>query len=252
MAQAEALVGALKNVLRARGITYAHLATGLKLSEASVKRIFAARNFTLDRFDQICALSGIQISDLIRMIAHESATPSQLSLEQENKLVSDSKLLLIAVHALNHWSLEEIIDAYAFSKAECIHMLARLDKLGIIDLLPNNKIRVRVAPDFTWLPGGPIQQYFRAQLQNDFFRSRFDGAGEKMMMLSGMLSPKSNETIQTHMRRLGAEFSALHHQDLNLPLSERFGTSLILAIRPWSPESFKYFQRGNEDAGPAR
>jgi hypothetical protein len=144
---------------------------------------------------------------------------------------------------LSHWSLEEMIEAYAFTKAECIRLLARLDKLGIIDLLPNNKIRVRVAPNFSWLPGGPIQLYFRAQLQNDFFRSRFDADGEKMIMVSGMLSRTSNTTIQNHMRRLSAEFTELHHQDLNLPLSERFGTSLILAVRPWTPQSFKQFQK---------
>ncbi len=243
MAQATALVNALKNVLKARGVTYAHLAKGLGLSEASIKRVFAAKSFTLGRFDQICTLLGIEISDLARMVSHEAATPSQLTPDQENQLVSDARLLLVAVHTLNHWSLEEIVKAYTFSKTECIRMLARLDKLGIIDLLPNNKIRVRVAPNFTWLPGGPIQQYFRAQLQNDFFRSRFDQSGEKMTMVSGMLSRASNAIIQNHMRRLSAEFSELHHQDLSLPLSERLGTSLIVAVRPWTPESFKNFQR---------
>lgn len=243
MAQAEALVSALKNVLKARGITYAQLAKGLGLSEASVKRVFAAQSFTLERFDQICALLGIEITDLARMVAHESTTPSQLSIDQEKKLVSDAGLLLVAVHALSHWSLDEMVDTYTFSKAECIRMLTSLDKLGIIDLLPNNKIHVRVASNFSWIPGGPIQQYFRAQLQNDFFRARFDQDGEKMIMVSGMLSRASNATIQNHMRRLGAEFSELHHQDLSLPLSERFGTSLILAVRPWTPESFKNFHK---------
>lgn len=246
MAQADALIGALKNVLKARGVTYAKLGKGLGLSEASVKRVFAEKSFTLERFDQVCSLLNIQISDLARMVAHESAAPVQLTQEQESKLVADPRLLLMAVHAVNHWTLEEIIDAFAFTKAECIRLLARLDKLGIIELLPNNKIRVRVAPDFQWLPGGPIQQYFRAQLKNDFFNSRFDGKGERMTMVSGMLSHASNDLIQQHMRRLGAEFSALHHQDLELPLEQRFGTSLIMAVRPWTPETFKALQRNHE------
>lgn len=243
MAQADALINALKNLLKARGMTYAKLGKGLGLSEASVKRVFAEKSFSLERFDQICTLLGIQISDLARMVAHETATPAQLSAEQESKLVSDPRLLLIAVHAVNHWSLEEMLESFALSRAECIRLLTRLDKLGIIDLLPNNKIRVRVAPDFSWLPGGPIQQYFRAQLRNDFFNSHFDGAGEKMNMLSGMLSPASNAIMQQQMRRLAAEFTALHHQDLSLPLAQRDGTSMILAMRPWSPASFKALQK---------
>ena len=243
MAQTAALIDALKRVLRAKGVTYAKLAKGLKLSEASVKRIFADRSFTLERLDRICELVGIEISDLAKMVTHDTGTPERLSSEQEKELVSDPKLLLVAVHALNHWSLEEIIETYALSKAECIRLLARLDRLQIIDLLPNDKIRVRVARNFAWLPDGPIQQYFHAQVQNDFFRSRFSDTGELMLFTSGMLSRNANAAIQARMKRLSAEFSELHQQDLDLPFSERLGTSLLVALRPWAPEGFKKLRR---------
>jgi DNA-binding Xre family transcriptional regulator len=243
VAQTAALVDALKNVLRARGVTYAKLAKAVGLSEASVKRIFAARSFTLERLDHVCAFLGIEISDLAKMVAQQGDSPERLSWDREKELVSDPKLLLVAVHALNHWSFDEIAATYTLPRLECIRLLARLDKLGIIDLLPNNKIRVRVARNFAWLPDGPIQQYFRQQVQSDFFRSRFDEAGELMVFASGMLSRTGNAAIQSRMKRLSAEFSEMHHQDLELPLSQRFGTSLLLALRPWAPESFKRFQR---------
>lgn len=243
MAQTAALVAALKSVLRARGVTYAKLAKGLRLSEASVKRIFAARSFTLERFDQICEFLGIEISDLAKMVAAQGGSPERLSRDQEKELVSDPKLLLVAVHALNHWSFEEIVERFALSKPECIRLLARLDKLEIIDLLPDNKIRVRVARNFAWLPDGPIQQYFQEQVQSNFLRSRFAESGELMVFTTGMLSRVSNAAIQSRMKRLSAEFSELHHEDLELPLSERSGTSLLLALRPWVPESFTKLQR---------
>src|SRR5688500_5899465 len=239
MAQTAAIVGALKEVLKARAITYARIAKGLGLSEASVKRTFAQESFTLERLDQVCALIGIEISDLARMVAHEAASPAQLTREQEQELVCDAKLLLVAVHALNHWTFDEIASTYTFSRAECTRLLARLDRLGVIELLPNNKIRVKVARNFTWLPDGPIQQFFRAQLQNDFFRSRFDGTGELMILANGMLSRASNALLQNRIRRLREEFSEAHHQDLELPLTERFGTSLLMAIRPWTPDTCK-------------
>ena len=243
MAQTPALVDALKDVLKARGITYAKVAKGLGISEASVKRVFAARSFTLKRLDEICGLLGIEITDLAQMVRAERESPVQLSWEQEKQLVSDPKLLLVAVHALNQLSFDEIVEHYRLTKAECIQLLARLDKLGIIELLPNNRIRVRVARDFTWLPDGPIQQYFRAQVQADFFRSRFDAGGELMVFVSGMLSRTSNAALQNRLRQLSAEFSELHRQDLDLPLEQRFGTSLLLALRPWVLESFKKMAR---------
>ena len=43
-----------------------------------------------------------------------------------------------------------------------------------------------MARAFTWLPQGPIQQFFYAQAQADFFRSRFDGEGEVLLFAVGI------------------------------------------------------------------
>jgi transcriptional regulator with XRE-family HTH domain len=243
MAQTNALVEALKQVLKSRSITYAQVARRLRMSEASIKRVFATERFTLDRLDRVCGILGIEITDLAKMVEHEAERVNQLTLEQEREIVADPKLMLVAVHALNHWTLDEIIDHYTVSKTECIRLLARLDRLRIIDLLPNNRIRVIVGRNFSWRPDGPFQRHFRDQLEADFFGSRFDGTGEHLAFVSGMLSRNSNAVIQQHMRRLGAEFTELHNQDMGLPLDERFGTSLLIAMRPWVPEMFRKMQR---------
>jgi transcriptional regulator with XRE-family HTH domain len=243
MAQTQALVGVLKQVLKSRSITYAEIARRLGMSEASVKRVFAKQTFTLDRLDRVCGVLGIEITDLAKMVEHEAERVTQLTLEQEREIVADPKLMLVAVHALNHWALEEIVDRYTISKTECIRLLARLDRLRIIDLLPNNRIRVIVGRNFSWRPDGPFQRHFRDQLEANFFGSRFDSRGEHLAFVSGMLSRNSNAVIQQHMRRLEAEFTELHNQDAGLPLDERFGTSLLVAMRPWIPEMFRKMQK---------
>jgi transcriptional regulator with XRE-family HTH domain len=243
MAQTKALVSALKQVLKSRTITYAQLARRLGMSEASVKRAFAKQRFTLERLDKICGVLGIEISDLAKMVEHEAERVTQLTPDQEREIVADPKLMLVAVHALNHWTFEEIVERYTISKTECIRVLARLDRLRIIDLLPNNRIRVIVGRNFSWRPDGPLQCYFREQLEANFFASRFDGSGEHLAFVSGMLSRNSNAVIQQHMRRLEAEFTELHNQDARLPLDERFGTSLLIAMRPWMPGMFRKMLR---------
>jgi transcriptional regulator with XRE-family HTH domain len=243
MAQTDALVMALKQVLKSRGITYAKLARRLGMSEASIKRVFANQRFTLDRLDKICGLLGIEISDLAKMVEHEAERVTQLTLEQEREIAADPKLMLVAVHALNHWTQKEITERYTISKTECIRILARLDRLRIIELLPNNRIRIIVDRNFSWRPDGPLQRYFREQLEANFFSSRFDASGERLAFVSGMLSRNSNAVIQQHMRRLEAEFTELHNQDADLPLNDRFGTSLLVAMRPWMPETFSKMLR---------
>ena len=101
----------------------------------------------------------------------------------------------------------------------------------------------RVGRNFAWLPDGPFRRHFRAQLEANFFESRFDGRGEHLAFVNGMLSRNSNAVIQHHMRRLEAEFTELHNQDVGLPLEERFGSSIFIAMPPWVPDVFKKLQR---------
>lgn len=70
-------------------------------------------------------------------------------------------------------------------------------------------------------------------------KSTFSGPGEKFEFRSGMLSRASNAIMLKKMDRLVSEFNELHSEDSALPLGERFGSSLMVAFRPWE---FGYFQ----------
>ena len=243
MANAAALVDVLKRELKARGITYAQVARSLGLSEASVKRMFSRREFTLKRLDRICELARSEFSDLTRMLHEEENLVSQLTFEQEREIVSDRKLFLAAVCALNHVTIEQIVGVYDITRAECIQLLARLDRLGFIRLLPNNRIRLMVSPTFSWLPDGPIQRFFNEQAHSEYFRSRFARPHEFMVVMNGMLSRTSSATIVARLKRVVREFSELQREDANLPLAQRSAMSMCVAMRHWELEWFAQLRR---------
>ena len=243
MATSAGLVEVLKRELRSRGITYAHVARELRLSEASVKRMFSRRNFSLKRLDQVCQLANSEFSDIARALHQEENLISRLSHEQEQEIVSNPRLFLVAVCALNHVGFEQIVATYDISRPECIQLLARLDRLGFIRLLPNNRIRLLVSLDFSWLPDGPIQRFFNQQAHNEYFRSRFDRPDEFMVVVNGMLSRASSAAILTRLKRIAREFSELNNQDARLPLGERSAMSLLVAIRHWELAAFAELRR---------
>jgi transcriptional regulator with XRE-family HTH domain len=164
MGQTRDLVATLKTELKAQGKTYADVAAALKLSEASVKRIFSQQNFSLKRLERICQLLGIEISDLVQQMNEQRQQLQQLDWDQEQDLTGDITLMLVAVCVLNRWTMEEILSYYRISEHECIRHLARLDRLKLIELLPGNRIRLRVAPNFSWIDNGPIQQFFQQKI----------------------------------------------------------------------------------------
>ena len=146
------LVKTLKHRLKIQGMTYRDLALALNVSEPSVKRMFALGRFSIDRVIEIAHLLGFTLAELTHEAAASESRLHTLSDAQERELVSDAKLLLVAVCVLNQWEIGNIVDTYALSEAECIQRLVKLDRLRLIDLLPGNRIRLNVARDFDWGP----------------------------------------------------------------------------------------------------
>jgi transcriptional regulator with XRE-family HTH domain len=243
MAHSAALIDVMKRELKARGITYEKVARHLGLSVASVKRMFSRRDFTLKRLDEICALANTEFSDLARSLQRDEPQISSLTHEQEEAIVADKKLFLVAVCVLNHATFEQIVATYDVSEPECIHLLTRLDHLKFIELQPNNRIKLLVSRTFSWLPDGPIQRFFKDQAHHEFFRSDFHGAGEFMLVVNGMLAENSSAAIVSRLKRVASEFSDLHNEDVRLPLEQRSAMSLLVAVRHWELEAFAALRR---------
>ena len=243
MALGAAVVDVLKRELKARGVKYADLARHLRLSEASVKRMFSKRDFTLNRLDEICRFARIEFSELARALARAEALISALTYEQEKEIVSDKKLFLAAVCALNHVTFEQIIERYDLTPAECVKLLTRLDRLKFIELQPGNRIRLLVSRTFSWLPDGPIQRFFKDQANTEFFKSRFDRPDEFMLVVNGMLSKASSARMVERLKRIAREFSDLHSEDERLPLEQRAAMSVLVALRHWELAAFAELRR---------
>jgi transcriptional regulator with XRE-family HTH domain len=253
MPQAALLIDVIKKGLRERGLTYAHVAKGLGLSESSVKRVFSRGNLSLKRLEQLCALMDLEIADLLDLTRAAERRITELTEEQEEVLVSDPRVLLIAILAINHWTASVMLGKFRFSESELVALLARLDRLGIIDLLPGNRIKVRLAHNFSWRKGGPIQRFFEERVQEEFFKSSFLGPGELRITLQGSLSAKSNELLQQRMRKVAEEFDSLVEEDRPLDHGTRDGMTMVMAIRPWELALFTELRRvparPNESSG---
>ena len=238
MAQTEALIDTLKQALKNHRMTYAEVAQKLDMSEANVKRMFASKRFTLERLEDVCRLIQLELSDLFQLYEESRQRITTLTKEQEKELVSDTKLLLVAVSVRNRLCFDDIVDNYDISPTECIQHLAKLDKLKIIDLLPNNRIKLRIDEHFHWLPNGPIERFYEKQIQNQFLKATFNGEMEERLFLFGLLGDSATQIMINKMKTLAQEFAELHRQDANLPLDKRHNIGFMLALRPWDLEVF--------------
>jgi len=243
MQQTDALVTTIKRQLKAQGKTYADVAKALSLSEASVKRLFAERNFTLHRLDSLCRLLSLDLVELVQLMERGQSKTAQLTIEQEQEIAEDPLLLLITVCVINGISVDEILTQYRIDESELIRKLVRLDRLNIIELLPGNRTRLLITRNFSWHANGPIQQFFLTYALNDFFRSRFDRDTEELLVVNGLLTNTENHLLQNKMRRLTREFDELASQKTGSAADKKFGTTLVVAVRPWRYSLFDQYAR---------
>lgn len=234
MALLNELVDSLKRTLKGRGITYAVLARQLGISEATVKRMFSTGAISLKRLDEICQALDIGLAELAIESRSGRDPLAELSVEQEQALVDDPALMLAMYLVLNRWQQDEVLSRYKLSETQWTLLLAKLDRLGVIELLPGNRTRSRTQRNFRWRREGPMQRFFQQQLLPEYFGRSFGGEQDQLLLLSGMVSPASAALVDRRLKEAAEAFDLLMEQDAKLPAADRVGVSLVLARRPWN------------------
>jgi hypothetical protein len=132
---------------------------------------------------------------------------------------------------------------YRLTEAECIKYLAQLDRIGIIELRPLNRYRLKLAKTFRWRPHGPVMNYFRENALLDYFSGGFDGAGEGLLLVHGSVSRALAPSFHgTHAAR-GARLCPAAPGRPEAADKDREGYTLLLAMRSWEFEAFAALRR---------
>jgi len=235
MQENQVLTNTLKRCLQSAGITYRDVALALELSEASVKRVFSKGTFSVKRLEQVCALMDLRISDLCRLADKlHSDRSTTLSVEQETALVESPELLRYFYRLLSGWEVADINHAHDLDELPAIRLLAHLDRLLLIELQPENKVRMLVGPHIAWRDDGPLWSRYADAVQADFMRpGSFRGENVAFHFEMGELSFGSLDILRRKLARLTREFLELVELDSTLRPEQRHHVGLIMGLKPW-------------------
>ncbi len=241
MAEQSLIVAELKRALRERGLTYAAVAAKLSLSVASVKRLFSSGDLSLKRVDQVCELLETGLADILAQ-ARDRPSANQLTLAQEQEIVADPKLFLIAWLLLNRAPLEDIVRRYKFTEREVLRLFYKLDQMQVIELQPGNRVRLLVSRHFSWRAGGPVQRYIHQKLLREFTTSHFVGSQEEFFFHGGEVSEAALSELKLALRNTARRCAEIIERDRG-PREHRHGAAYVLALRPWKYSGFGQFER---------
>jgi transcriptional regulator with XRE-family HTH domain len=229
------LINGLKSELKARGLTYKDLAGRLNLSEPSVKRLFAEESFTLERFAKACEVIGTSMRELMKaMDGQDRDAVQHLTLEQEEYLASDRVSFGVFHRLLKGDSLGSIKNQTRLSDAQMTKALVSLDKLGVIDLMPGNNIRLRTPRLIKWSNDGPLLKTYGEKIRSLYFKDPFIGQGQYFRFFTGPLSARVAVIIEDRLHRLSREIEDMWEWDMRSRKDEStMQHGILLASKPW-------------------
>ena len=243
MSDTALLIDVIKQELKAQDKTYADVAEALEISESSVKRMFSKKEMPLTRVDDICRILNTDFAELSRRVVHSTPLMTELTYEQETAVNKDPKLMLLAICVLSYWTFEQIVSTYQITEAQTTAGLLQLDKLGVIELKPLNRYRLKVAKTFKWRSDGPIRQFFLTNIVGEYFGGRFDREGETLMMVHGNINRAVAPLFVERLARIGQDFSAQHLADQRVDEKHRDGFTMIVGFRRWEFSAFTGLRR---------
>lgn len=237
------LIDTLKQEIKSQGKTYGDVALRVGVSTSTVKRWFADKQMNLIQLEAVCDALEMDIVRLVNQMQNRQLTIEQLSWVQEEEIAKDLVLLLVTVCVLNRWTMSDILAHYHLEEAQLIQKLLVLDRLGIIALLPDNHVRLQVSPNFGWIAGGPIHNFFHDMIGKEFFAHRFADDHEVLHVLNGMLSEASASELNQKIERMVAEFMDANRSDSQLALKDRKGYTAVFALRDWRYSAFEALRK---------
>lgn len=227
-----ALVETLKKNLKAKGINYKTLGQEWGLSESSVKRLMSQGDLTLERIEQACHAMQMTFADLVKLspLETEGIDPTLLP-DQEAAFVANPALFHFFSLLEEGKTAKQIERKYDISPAEIQKFLLILDRVQLIELLPQNKVRLKVVNKIRFRRDGPMGKLILDQAKSSFLDSEFKAETEHLRFGLYRLNPQSAHRYKSKMDKLLHEMKADSDYEQNQADAVDFG--FLLALRPW-------------------
>ncbi len=227
----------LKTVLKARGVTYGMLAERLTLSEPTIKRIFAERDCKLSRMTEICSALDLSLEDLVAEANRIEVRPLQLGDRLEAQLGDDRPAFHLFLLLLDGMTPENVQKHYLLDEKAVFALGRRLEKLGLVEMMPNNRIRLSVQGPVQFRRDGPLHQRL-LKLNMDFLRATYlehDTDHSAFLTQTRRMTQKTARHILKRLREVQIELSDLARKDqLTQPNDALDSYKLGIALSPIS------------------
>lgn len=224
------ILGVLRAELRLRNIRIPVLARALGVAEPTVWRWLRGEGLTLQTLDRICAHLNLDLRDLFAKA--EDGAAEQFTLPQERILAADRGLALLFFALLNGADRQQCERDFGLSSERIDHYLARLERLGLIDIRPGSRIRPLTKRTVKWRIGGPLAAAFERTVKHLFLAMDFGGADVRYVSDMVRISAAGRARVQALFEALRADIHVIAQQEQAGRLDCYDWSAVMMFVRP--------------------
>lgn len=150
----------IRELLRVRDLRYRDVAERFEVTERTVIRWFTSDTVDSAIIERLCKLVGLTFFEVCELAARRIETRlTRLTVEQEQMLVDEPLLNYLFTFVVKGWSVAELQEEIGVPEPMLVDALIKLEKAGLVDVMPGNDVRLRTARDIQWRINGPYARY---------------------------------------------------------------------------------------------
>lgn len=234
----------LREVLKAKEVTYAVLAKKLGVSEVTVKRWLTGHGFSLQNIFAICDAIGVSFFDISALAKEDREIDYVLSLDQEKAFAKNPGLFGFLTQLHRGEKPKTLAKVWNLKSAELFKVLRRLEKLDVLEVLENEDVRLKIKGNIRYAHQGPLAKaILRPQISQ--FLGHIDATlrNKDVCYHSAEVELSENhiKELVAEIHQLGAKYRARAVRDKSLlPSKKRKSIRWLLAFAPFQTNWRQY------------
>ncbi len=221
----------LKRALRARGHTYRQVGVRIGLSESAVKKIFSNRDCSLSRLSQLAEVAGLSLSELFEQAERPAFERFRIDHERQRWLLEHPDAFWLYWRlVMDRLTPAQIRQRWSLSEAWMTRHLAQLDRAGLIEFGPEDRVRLPHGELVQWVSGGPLLTWLERSWSRALVEDLVGGAPGMLRLHELQLREETARELEASLQALVDEFLRRARREQALtPERDRHARRLLVA-----------------------
>jgi len=233
------LMGALKQHLKQKGLSYRDAASRLRVSENTIKRYFSGRGVTIDVLERLAEVVDLDLLSLVLQAQDHVGVRNGLSRAQLAALSEPGPTTTVYMLINIGWTVSQLVREFDLAD-QIDDILRELEGWGLIRRLPGRGLQLLVKPELEGGGYGQLSELAMDRAQQALREADLHNEECEWAICPVRLSAESIVELRRLIDRFQNELRALERRDLSRSTDHTRWYSALIVARPMSRKSYQH------------